>query len=57
MVANMLLTRAARARPMRCSRRTSFLRAGYQPSGLSVTTVAAEAHEEEEMNFEEDYVA
>lgn len=57
MVANMLLTRAARARPMRCSRRTSFLRAGYQPSGLSASIVAADAHEAEEMNFEEDYVA
>jgi hypothetical protein len=57
MVANLLLTRAARARPMRCSRRTSFLRAGYQPSGLSESIVAAEAHEEEEMNFEEGYVA
>jgi hypothetical protein len=57
MVANLLLTRAARARPMRCSRRTSFLRAGYQPSRLSVSIVAADAHEEEETNSEEVYLA
>jgi len=57
MVANLLLTRAGRARPMRCSRRPSFLRAGYQPSRLSASIVAADAHEEEEMNFEEDYLA
>ena len=51
MVANLLLTRAGRARPMRCSRRPSFLRAGYQPSGLSVSTLA---DDDEETNFEED---
>lgn len=57
MLANLLLTRAGRGRPMRCSRRTSFLRAGYQPSGLSASIVATDAHEEEETNFEEDYLA
>ena len=51
MVANLLLTRAGRARPMRCSRRPSFLRAGYQPSGLSVSTLA---DDDEETNFKED---
>jgi hypothetical protein len=60
MVANLLLSRAGRARPMRCSRRTSFLRAGYQPSRLSATIVAtdADADEEEETNYyEEDDLA
>ena len=36
MVANLLLNRAGRARPMRCARRGSFIRAGYQPSRLSM---------------------
>lgn len=36
MVANLLLNRAGRARPMRCARRGSFMRAGYQPSRLSM---------------------
>lgn len=57
MVANLLLTRAGRARPMRCSRRTSFLRAGYQPSRLSVCVVADDAQDEEDSNSEEDYLA
>jgi hypothetical protein len=56
MVANLLLSRSGRARPMRCSRRTSFLRAGYQPSGLSASVVA-DADGEEETNFEEDDLA
>jgi hypothetical protein len=55
MVANLLLTRAGRARPMRCARRTTFLRAGYQPSRLSATTLAGDA--DEETNFEEDDLA
>jgi hypothetical protein len=46
MVANLLLNRAVRARPMRCARRGSFLRAGYQPSGLSVSVIAGEVDEE-----------
>jgi hypothetical protein len=54
MVANLLLTRAGRARPMRCARRSSFLRAGYQPSGLSVSVLA---DDDEETNFEEDNLA
>jgi len=54
MVANLLLTRAGRARPMRCSRRTSFLRTGYQPSRLSMSILAADAEEGEETNFEDD---
>ena len=57
MVANLLLTRAGRARPMRCSRRTSFLRAGYQPSQLSVSVLAVDADDEEATNFEEDNLA
>jgi hypothetical protein len=57
MVANLLLTRSGRARPMRCSRRPTFLRAGYQPSRLSVSTAAADADGEEEANFEEDDLA
>jgi len=57
MVANLLLSRAGRARPMRCSRRTSFLRAGYQPSGLSASMVAADGNGEEETNFKEDDLA
>jgi hypothetical protein len=36
MVANLLLNRAGRARPMRCARRGTFIRAGYQPSRLSM---------------------
>ena len=46
MVANLLLNRAGRARPMRCARRGSFLRAGYQPSGLSVSVLAGDVDEE-----------
>jgi hypothetical protein len=46
MVANLLLSRGGRARPMRCSRRGSFLRAGYQPSRLSVCTLADDVDEE-----------
>lgn len=57
MVANLLLTRAGRARPMRCARRTSFLRAGYQPSGLSASVLVSETDEEKETNFEEDELA
>jgi hypothetical protein len=57
MVANLLLTRAGRARPMRCSHRPSFLRAGYQPSRLSVSIAAADADNEEETYFEEDDLA
>jgi len=56
MVANLLLTRAGRARPMRCSRRTSFLRAGYQPSQLSVSVLAVDP-DDEATNFEEDNLA
>jgi hypothetical protein len=47
MVANLLLSRASRARPMRCARRGSFLRAGYQPSQLSVCTLAGDVDEGE----------
>jgi hypothetical protein len=57
MVANLLLTRAGRARPMRCSRRSTFMHAGYQPSRLSVSIAAADADNEQETNFEEDDVA
>ena len=46
MVANLLLHRAGRARPMRCARRGSFLRAGYQPSTLSVSVLAGDVDEE-----------
>jgi len=53
MVANLLLNRAGRARPMRCAHRGSFLRAGYQPSRLS-TTVLADDVDDEEANFEDD---
>ncbi|KAH8978051.1 hypothetical protein EDB86DRAFT_565054 [Lactarius hatsudake] len=42
MVANLLLNRAGRARPMRCARRGSFMRAGYQPSRLSMCTLASD---------------
>jgi hypothetical protein len=45
LVANLLLSRAGRARPMRCSRRGSFMRAGYQPSRLSVCTLADDVDE------------
>jgi hypothetical protein len=48
MVANLLLSRAGRARPMRCARRGSFLRDGYQPSSLSVCTLAGDLEGEEE---------
>jgi len=57
MVANLLLSRSGRARPMRCSRRTSFLRAGYQPSQLSASIVPVDADGEEETNFKEDGLA
>lgn len=40
MVANLLLNRAGRARPMRCARRGSFVRAGYQPSRLSMCVLS-----------------
>ena len=40
MVANLLLNRAGRARPMRCARRGSFIRAGYQPSRLSMCVLS-----------------
>jgi hypothetical protein len=43
MVANLLLNRGSRARPMRCARRGSFLRAGYQPSRLSMSVQAGDA--------------
>ncbi|KAI9436184.1 hypothetical protein H4582DRAFT_2058865 [Lactarius indigo] len=42
MVANLLLNRAGRARPMRCARRGSFMRAGYQPSRLSMCTLPSD---------------
>ncbi|KAI0261763.1 hypothetical protein BC834DRAFT_894553 [Gloeopeniophorella convolvens] len=42
MVANLLLNRAGRARPMRCARRGVFLRSGYQRSSLSACVVADE---------------
>jgi hypothetical protein len=42
MVANLLLNRGGRARPMRCARRGSFMRAGYQPSRLSMCIVPGE---------------
>ena len=57
MVANLLLTRAGRARPMRCSRRTSFLRSGYQPSRLSASIIVADADDGEEAKFEDDDLA
>lgn len=47
MVANLLLNRASRARPMRCARRGSFLRAGYQPSRLSLSVLAGDVDPEE----------
>jgi hypothetical protein len=40
MVASLLLSRGGRARPMRCARRTSFVRDGYQPSRLSASVLA-----------------
>ena len=42
MVANLLLNRAGRARPMRCGRRGSFIRAGYQPSRLSMCVLSSD---------------
>jgi hypothetical protein len=42
MVANLLLNRAGRARPMRCARRGSFIRAGYQPSRLSMCVLSSD---------------
>jgi hypothetical protein len=42
MVANLLLNRGGRARPMRCARRGSFMRAGYQPSSLSTCIIPAD---------------
>jgi hypothetical protein len=56
-VANMLLTRAGRARPMRCARRSTVLRTGYQPSGLSVSVLPSEADDDREKNYEEDNLA
>jgi hypothetical protein len=56
MVANLLLNRASRARPMRCARRGSFLRAGYQPSRLSMSVQAGDA-DVEELNLENDDLA
>jgi hypothetical protein len=56
MVANLLLSRASRARPMRCARRGSFLRAGYQPSRLSMSVLASDA-DAEEANLEDDVLA
>ena len=56
MVANLLLNRASRARPMRCARRGSFLRAGYQPSRLSMSVLAGDA-DVEESNLEDDDLA
>ena len=56
-VANMLLTRAGRARPMRCARRPTVLRTGYQPSGLSVSVLPSEADDDGEKNYEEDNLA
>jgi len=55
MVANLLLNRAGRARPMRCARRGSFLRAGYQPSRLSTCTLAGDVDEEELSSEEDDF--
>jgi hypothetical protein len=54
MVASVLLTRSGRARPLRCARRTSFVRAGYQPSRLSACVLA---DGDGETNFEEDELA
>jgi len=54
MVANLLLSRAGHARPMRCARRGSFLRAGYQPSRLSTCTLAGDADEEDASSEEDD---
>jgi hypothetical protein len=53
MVANLLLNRAGRARPMRCAHRGSFLRAGYQPSRLSMSVLAGDV-DDEDANFEDD---
>jgi hypothetical protein len=53
MVANLLLNRASRARPMRCARRGSFLRAGYQPSSLSMSVLAGDV-DSEEANLDDD---
>jgi len=57
MVANLLLTRAGRARPMRCSRRPSFLHARYQHSRLSASDLSTYTDDDEETNYEEDYLA
>jgi len=54
-VANMLLTRGSRARPMRCARRFSVLRTGYQPSGLSASVLPSD--DDGELNYEEDNLA
>jgi len=48
MVANLLLNRAGRARPMRCARRGSFMRAGYQPSRLSNCTLPGDDNASED---------
>ena len=54
MVANLLLNRASRARPMRCARRGSALRtAGYQPSRLCESILPGDV-DKEEVNFEEE---
>jgi hypothetical protein len=42
MVANLLLNRAGRARPMRCARRGTFIRSGYQPSRLSTCVLSSD---------------
>jgi hypothetical protein len=47
MVANLLLNRAGRARPMRCARRGSFIRAGYQPSRLSTCVLSSDDEDED----------
>ncbi|KAI9451995.1 hypothetical protein BJY52DRAFT_1190612 [Lactarius psammicola] len=49
MVANLLLNRAGRARPMRCARRGSFMRAGYQPSRLSMCTLPGDDNVSEDV--------
>ena len=48
MVANLLLNRSGRARPMRCARRGSFVRAGYQPSRLSMCILTGDDNANED---------
>ncbi|KAH9986824.1 hypothetical protein BJV74DRAFT_513112 [Russula compacta] len=56
MVANLLLNRASRARPMRCARRGSALRAaGYQPSRLCESILPGDV-DKDEANFEDELV-